>query len=202
MYHDKCFQTDFYFLMIAFNHEQLKAGVMGSFLLTKKKMWPDISNHLKSLNHDILKNISDKLLNGEHFLLATPEEKNCFRLLHDLDYVGGFMKGSIISKKNMQNEIWSMISQLGAPSWFIMLSPADSHHPICLHYADKNIEFKPNLRLLNGQNLFVAQNPIAVAHFFYLMICMFIKHVLGIGVKHSGLYGNTASYYGTVEQQG
>ena len=33
MYHDKRFQTDFYFPMIAFNHEQLKAGVTGSFLL-------------------------------------------------------------------------------------------------------------------------------------------------------------------------
>jgi hypothetical protein len=78
MYHDKCFQTDFYFPMIAFNHEQLKAGVTGSFLLTKRKMWPDISNCLKSLNHDILENISDKLLNEEHFLPATLEEKNCF----------------------------------------------------------------------------------------------------------------------------
>src|ERR1700679_1282323 len=34
------------------------------------------------------------------------------------------------------------------------------------------------------------------------MIRMFIKHVLGIGTEHSGLYGNTAGYYGTVEQQG
>jgi hypothetical protein len=58
------------------------------------------------------------------------------------------------------------------------------------------------LRLSNEQNLLVAQNPVAVAHFFDLMICMFIKHVPGIGVEHSGLYGNTAGYYGTVEQQG
>jgi hypothetical protein len=188
--------------MIAFNHKQLKAGVTGSFLLTKKKMWPDIFNHLKSLNHDILKNISDKLLNGKHFLPATPEEKNCFQLLHNLDHIGGFVKGSITSKRNIWNEIWSMISQLGAPWWFITLSPADSCHPICLYYADKNIEFKSNLRLLNEQNLLVTQNPIAAAHFFDLMICMFIKHVLGIGVKHSGLYGNTASNYDTVEQQG
>jgi Helitron helicase-like domain at N-terminus len=102
----------------------------------------------------------------------------------------------------MRNEIWSMISQLGAPSWFIMLLPADSHHPICLYYADKNIEFKTNLRLSNEQNFLVTQNPVAAARFFDLMICMFIKHVLGIGVKHSGLYGNTAGYYSTVEQQG
>ena len=102
----------------------------------------------------------------------------------------------------MQNEIWSMIFQLGAPSWLIMLLPADSCHLICLYYADKNIEFRPDLRLSNEQNLLVAQNPVAAACFFDSMIYMLIKHVLGVGIKHSGLYGNTAGYYGTVEQQG
>jgi hypothetical protein len=86
-----------------------------------------------------------------------------------------------------------MISQLGAPSWFIMLLPADSCHPTCLYYADKNIEFKPNLRLSNEQNLLVAQNPIAAAHFFDLMIHMYIRHLLGIGVKHSGLLLSSGS---------
>ena len=56
------------------------------------------------------------------------------------------MKGSITSKKHMQNEIWLMISHFRAPSWFITLSPADNRHPICLYYADKDIEFKPELR--------------------------------------------------------
>ncbi|KAF9521443.1 hypothetical protein CPB83DRAFT_778736, partial [Crepidotus variabilis] len=34
------------------------------------------------------------------------------------------------------------------------------------------------------------------------MCTNFIKHVLGVGTKHSGLYGKTNAYYGTVEQQG
>ena len=114
MYHDKRFQTDFYFPMIAFNHEQLKAGVTGSFLLASRKTWPETSNRLKSLDHNILKAISDKLSKGEHFTPSTSEEKKCFQLLNDLDHVGGFVKGSITSKKHMRNEIWSMISQLGA----------------------------------------------------------------------------------------
>jgi hypothetical protein len=202
IYHDKRFQTDFYFPMIAFNHEQLKAGVTGSFLLAKRKKWPDISNRLKSLNRDVLKDISDKLSNGAHFSPSTTEEKKCFQLLNDLDHVGGFVKGSITSKKHMRNEIWSMISQLGAPSWFITLSPADSRHPICLYYADKDIEFKPDLRSANERNLLVAQNPVAASRFFDFMVRMFIKHVLGIGTDHSGLYGDTAGYYGAVEQQG
>ena len=110
MYHNKRFQMDLYFPMIAFNHKQLKAGVTGSFLLTKRKIWPDISNRLKSLNHDVLKNISEKLSNGTWFSPTTLEEKNCYQLLNNLDHVGGFVKGSITSKKYMQNEIWSMIS--------------------------------------------------------------------------------------------
>ena len=57
----------------------------------------------------------------------------------------------------MRNEIWSMISQLGAPSWFITLSPADSRHPICLYYADENIEFKPDLR---SANELVLESPV------------------------------------------
>ena len=35
------------------------------------------------------------------------------------------------------------------------------------------------------------------------MMCEnFIKHVLGFGKKHAGLYGKTKAFYGTVEQQG
>ena len=34
------------------------------------------------------------------------------------------------------------------------------------------------------------------------MVELFIKHILGIGTDHEGLFGETSAYYGTVEQQG
>ncbi|TFK51923.1 hypothetical protein OE88DRAFT_1628605, partial [Heliocybe sulcata] len=34
------------------------------------------------------------------------------------------------------------------------------------------------------------------------MVKLFVKHVLGIGSEHDGLYGRSSAYYGTVEQQG
>ncbi|KAI0310042.1 hypothetical protein OF83DRAFT_1166726 [Amylostereum chailletii] len=34
------------------------------------------------------------------------------------------------------------------------------------------------------------------------MVEIFLKHVLGIGSEHKGLYGDTAAYYGTVEEPG
>ena len=34
------------------------------------------------------------------------------------------------------------------------------------------------------------------------MMVIFIKHVLGVGMGHPRLLGNTSAYYGMVEQQG
>jgi hypothetical protein len=48
----------------------------------------------------------------------------------------------------------------------------------------------------------LSKNPVAGARFFHLVVELFIKHVLGVGKKHTGLYGDTSAYYGTVEQQG
>ena len=66
-------------------------------------------------------------------------------MIHDIDRVGGYVQGSITSKKYMRNEIWSLISFKGAPSWYITLSPADNKHPICLYYADTHENFEPTL---------------------------------------------------------
>ena len=46
----------------------------------------------------------------------------------------------------MRNEIWSLISYFGAPSWFITFSPADNMHPISLYFADTQETFSPELR--------------------------------------------------------
>lgn len=45
-------------------------------------------------------------------------------------------------------------------------------------------------------------NPTAAARFFNFMVKAFIKHILGVGTDHDGIFGPTAAYYGTVEQQG
>jgi hypothetical protein len=35
---------------------------------------------------------------------------------------------------------------------------------------------------------------VAGARFFHFMVELFIKHVLGVGSKHSGFYGDTKTY--------
>ena len=60
--------------------------------------------------------ISQRMVKGERVKGESQDEKDCLQLIHDLDHIGGHIKGSITSKKYMQNEIWSLIAFQGAPS--------------------------------------------------------------------------------------
>jgi hypothetical protein len=73
-------------------------------------------------------------------------------------------------KKHMQNEIWSLIAYLGAPLWYITLSPVDNRHPICLYFADTKEEFHLFLLAEDVRYCLIAENPVAGARFFDFMV--------------------------------
>ncbi|KAJ7246523.1 hypothetical protein C8J57DRAFT_1438223 [Mycena rebaudengoi] len=202
MYHDKRFQTDLYFPMVAFNELQIKAGKTGSHLLAKKKHFGSVVDRISHLDSAVLSDIMAKLRAGKKIIPTTDAEKACFELLDDLDHVGNHVQGSLTSRKYMRNEIWSLTAFKGAPSWFITFSPFDNNHPLCLYYADEEIKFSPGIRSSDERIKLISQNPVAAASFFDFMTKSFIKNVLGVGTGMPGLYGETDAYYGTVEQQG
>jgi hypothetical protein len=202
LYHDKRFQKDPFYPLVAFNQEQIKQCTTGGYLVTERHYFNDISQRLLHVNMDVLTDLSARLSKGERFKPETNEEKDCYQLISDLDHIAGNVEGSMSSKKYMRNEIWSLISYLGAPTWFITFAPADNRHPICLYYADDKTAFNPEIRTDKECYKLIAENPVAGARFFHFMVTLFIKHVLGVNTIHQGLFGNTSSYYGTVEQQG
>ena len=123
--------------MAALNCEQIKKSTTGGYLLVDKNKFNEIADRILKLNPDILSSIIDRLKKGP-VKPETEEEKQCFKLLNDLDHVNYKVQGSITSKKYMRNEIWSLVSFLGAPSWFVTFAPADVKHPIALYFADTN----------------------------------------------------------------
>ena len=203
MYHDKRFQRDVCFPFVAFSHQQIKSSTTGGFLLAETRKFDNIAERLLNINQDVLENIAQRMSNGEVVKPSTDDESECFQLIRDLDHIDGRVSGSITSKKYMRSEIWSMITYMGAPMWYITLSPADNKHPICLYFADNKEKLDVALtRSADEQYRLIARNPVAGARFFHFMIEMFIRHVLGVSADHCGLYGETSGYYGTVEQQG
>ena len=201
MYHDKRFQLEPLFPLIALNHQQIKNSTSAGYLLADKAKFADIASRLLNINESVLGDVIERLKDGP-VKPETDEEKACFRLLNDLDHVNYKVQGSITSKKYMRNEIWSLVSYFGAPSWFITFSPADVKHPVALYMADTDSTYTPEFRTSDERVKLIANNPVAGARFFKVMVDLFIKYVLGVGLERPGLYGDTAAYYGTVEQQG
>ncbi|KAF5372660.1 hypothetical protein D9615_009864 [Tricholomella constricta] len=202
MYHDKCFQSNIAFLFAAFSHHQIAAAATSSYLVAKTAKFSHIAERILTVNQDVLQDIASKLAAGEHFKPVTPDEKECFRLVNDVEHCRAKVCGSNTSKQYMRNEIWSLVANQGAPSWYITLSPADINHPICLYFADTKEKFEPVLREDDERFRLIAKNPVAAARFFHFMVEAFLTHVLGFGTGKAGIYGEASAYYGAVEQQG
>jgi hypothetical protein len=83
MCHDKRFQTDDYFPMVAFNHEQLKGSTQGSNIIVKRSKFVDIARRLLAMYPEVVANIADRMVAGEHVKPANDAEKQCFALLSD-----------------------------------------------------------------------------------------------------------------------
>jgi len=158
-----------------------------------------ISKRFLSIEPDMLESLLKRLVRGERVVQETEAEKSCYSILSNLKYVGGHVKGPLTNKKYMHNEIWSLVYFKGGPSRFIMLSPADSRHPLCLYYADSDTTLRPKLRLANERDSLVLRNPAAAANFFDYVVYSMIKNVLGVGSDHDRLYGKMSAYYSTVE---
>ncbi|KAH9831729.1 uncharacterized protein C8Q71DRAFT_798816 [Rhodofomes roseus] len=151
MYHDKRFQFEQYFPLVAFNHEQIKNSTTGGFLLAEQQKFPDIAKRILSIDESVLAHLTDKLKDGHHYKPETQAEKDCYQLIQDIDHVAHKVQGSLTNRKYMRNEIWALTSYLGAPSWFITFAPADVKHPLCLYFADTNETYKPELVLDSDQ---------------------------------------------------
>lgn len=204
LYYDKRFQTDPLFPLLAFNHKQIKQSVSGGWLLTKQDHFKTMADRLLAVlkNTHTLESLIERMKDGENVKPATREESMCFDILNDLDFVAHKVDGSRTTKKYMRNQIWALISYIGAPSWFITFAPTDSRHPLCLYFAATDTTIYPKLWNKDDRFRMIANNPVACARFFKFMVELFIKHILGVGMSHPGVYGKTKGYYGTVEAQG
>ena len=72
MYHDKRFQTDPNFPLIAFNHEQIQQSTTGGFLTAKKEFFGDVASRLVNIDLTVLSDISTCLSSGEHHCGLSP----------------------------------------------------------------------------------------------------------------------------------
>ncbi|PPQ73943.1 hypothetical protein CVT24_012551 [Panaeolus cyanescens] len=205
LYHDKRFQMDPNFVIVTFNHQLIRQSTTGSFMMMKRSNFDRFVLSMKDLHTETLYNIATRMRNGEYVVPKTAEEKRCFSILDHVEYVGSNVSGGVSEKKFQRAELWSLLSFMNAPNWFITITPVDNKHPLCLYLAGSDDVFKPEIKGGGERLRIISQNPVACARFFDYMVQLFIQHICGWSdddSKRRGLFGRPAAYYGTVEQQG
>ncbi|KAF8572862.1 hypothetical protein K439DRAFT_1271602, partial [Ramaria rubella] len=179
LYHDKRFQTDPDFPLVAFNHRQIKDSSTGSFLLADRIHFDSIVDRLLSISIPVMTSMTHLMKNNEMVKAVTVEEKACYQLLNDLDHVSSHVEGSGTTRKFMWNEFWSLLAYLGAPTWYITFAPADVKYPIALYLAAHKEKIRLVLNTEDAHYELIADSPVASARFFNILVQAFLKHVLG-----------------------
>ncbi|KAJ3917039.1 hypothetical protein F5877DRAFT_45423, partial [Lentinula edodes] len=168
--------------------------------MTDQKNFDKVADKFLCVDKDVLQDLTSRIANGEFVKANNEAEQLCFSLLGDLQYASKKTKGSISSKKIMQSELWSLATHIGAPTWYITMSPCDHKHPLCIYFADTNEKFDVPLRNAQLRRELLGQNPVAGARFFDYIVKLFLKHIVGDDTVNSGLFGPVSGYYCTVEQ--
>lgn len=205
MYYDRRFQIDEYFSFLAFNQMQIAQTIHGGRLLVTRKNFENVTEKILALDMAALQQLTDRALENGFVRAEDDAEKAVLEIISTLDHIGGHVPGSNTQRRYQRNEIRSLMYEMKTPAFFITFAPVDFKSPICLYYSGHRIDLSPlcpaNDSFKQRMNI-IAENPVACARFFHLMVKLFIKIILKADSDEEGLFGKTSAYYGTVEAQG
>ncbi|KAJ3552729.1 hypothetical protein NM688_g3999 [Phlebia brevispora] len=204
-YYDRRFQRDEYFPFIAFNHSQIKASSRGAYVLTEKRHFDTVVEKVLNIDQDALNAVIERGKDNSHIQPQTAAEKSVFELINIIDNVAGHVPASNTQKKYQRTQVKSLIYDRGAPAVFVTFAPNDVGNIICLRFCGYDIPLDALVEDLPTKQVrlrAIANNPVACAKFFHLMVKLFIECILCADSDEEGLFGRTEAYYGTVEEQG
>lgn len=138
------------------------------------------------------------------------EEHQVLRLMQEVRVINKHVPGLSAAHIEMHNEIRSMITQFGMPTFFLTINPADVFNSLVKFLAGSEINID---RLLPEQvpnyweqALLIAKNPVIAAKFFNIYMKAFIQTLLAYDSSgkdlEGGVLGVVKGYYGCVEAQG
>ncbi|THU95723.1 hypothetical protein K435DRAFT_609067, partial [Dendrothele bispora CBS 962.96] len=209
---DKRFQTHLSFIFVVHNILLVWRSSSRTHLAVQRSWWPNAARAMDDIDNAALLRFRNHLVdrkNRKDASLVKPrdeKEQAIMKLLRHVQYVDDHMEGSVGSVAMMQEQIRAITRSSGTPSLFFTLNPADGHNPIASFLAGKDIDLdalfdKPDSRFTSMDRLrTLAENPVAGAQFFHLMVDELIGKFLGLNRPGKrGVFGRVKFYYGVVE---
>lgn len=212
--HDRRFQTHLSFPFVMHNLLMLRESSYKSRVAVRRRWWPKAMSAMAKFDQTSLNAVEGALLAKKarkdytRYNPNTAEEQAVMDVLRYVDLVGDHIEGSNAEVAMMREQIRAITRANGTPSIFFTLNPADAHNPLVSLMAGKDINVDALFR--NPDSSFtsfdraksLADNPVAGAEFFKLMVDQFTKVFLGVHRSGKrGVFGRLKFYYGVVEAQ-
>ena len=207
---DKRFQTHHSFSFIAFNILQRRTVLLHTHLRMKRSTFAAAAVMYDTITPDSIERHADRIRTNNFNGPWIDSDRNVHRLMQDVRAINSYVPGSSSSRLQMRNEIRALTTQLGVPSYFVTVNPADVYSPILKYLAEQNIDIdnlqEDDIPRYWQQARLVSRNPTMTAKFFNIFIESFLKSLLkadsSSGMIEPGALGYVKGYYGCVEAQG
>ncbi|THU89499.1 hypothetical protein K435DRAFT_621346, partial [Dendrothele bispora CBS 962.96] len=209
---DRRFQTHLSFIFVMHNILLVRRSTSRTRLAVQRSWWPTAAQTMDDIDDAALMRFRNHLVdrkNRKDSTLVKPrdeKEQAIMKLLRHVQYVDDHLEGSVGNVAMMREQIRAITRDSGTPSLFFTLNPADGHNPIMSFLAGKDIDIdalfdKPDSRFSSMDRLrTLAENPVAGAQFFHLMVDELIGKFLGLNRPDiRGVFGRVRFYYGVVE---
>ena len=207
---DRRFQEHFSFLFTAFNIIQRRQLLLHTSLKVKRRNFHSIASKFATCSPEAIHRVMERVSRGDFTTTHSEEENLVLKLMKEVQLVTSNVSGSSASRIAMKNEVRGLMMELGLPSFYITINPADIFNPLVKFLAGAEIDIDnllpEDIPQYREQSLLVAQNPAVCAKFFNIYMKAFILAVLGYNAKDTnvegGILGVIKGYYGCVETQG
>ncbi|KAJ7704059.1 hypothetical protein B0H17DRAFT_902719, partial [Mycena rosella] len=204
---DSRFQIHKSFIFVMSNIIQRRQSSFKSRLATNRSWFPVIQDLMRKIDPHSMDTYQAKLKKNPFAKPETEGEKAAVKVLKYLNYVSDHIPGSVGDVNNMKQQVRSRMICEGLPHFFATVNPADSHNPIAQVFAGRDIDLDKIFHALDNSSKepstrakAVAENPVAGAQFFHLMVTKFFDIILGAKRPSKiGILGKVKGWYAVVE---
>jgi hypothetical protein len=208
---DRRFQLHKSFMFVMNNIFMRKKTSFKGRLAVNHSWFPLVWELLDKIDDSSMRTYQAKLDKADHSFPSpeTEGERAVVKLMNYISYVSDHVPGSIGDVNSMRNQIRSKIICDGLPHFFATVNPADAHNPIAQLQAGREVDLDSIFHALDTDDSeaktrarIIAENPVAGAEFFHLIITKFFGILLGAErVTKIGVLGKTQGWYAVVETQ-
>lgn len=207
---DRRFQRHRTFLFVCFNMLQRRAVTLHAKLKVARAGFQAFSTSLYSVSEeDLMTALSEANRTSKDglFVPTNDAQRIIQRLLNEVQLVSQKVPGTSGARIAMRNEIRGMMMNVGLPSLYVTINPADVYNPVVRLLAGEEIDIDDILPNEHStywdQAKAVAENPCLGAKFFDVYIRAFLSFILGYSSsdekrRMGGIVGVVKGYYGCV----